>query len=82
MDLRQIVGENVRYWRLKLGFSQEQLAHRADLHRTYVSAVERGLRNPTVVIIGKFANALSIRPVHLVDEYAGEIEGPPIADME
>lgn len=69
MDLRRIVGTNVREWRMKRGFSQEELAFRAGLHRTYVSAVERGLRNPTVVIIGRLAGALGVRPLALLDDY-------------
>ncbi len=76
MDLRRIVGTNVRYWRVKRGFSQEELAFRSDLHRTYVSAVERGIRNPTVLILGKMAAALDVRPVLLLDDYnaAGDPE--------
>lgn len=78
MDLRQIVGRNVRFWRLKRGMSQERLAFESNLHRTYVSAVERGVRNPTVVIIGKLASALSVRPVHLLDDYDPESDEPLI----
>jgi transcriptional regulator with XRE-family HTH domain len=43
MDLRQLVGKNVRLYRKRLDVSQEELAFRADLHRTYVSGVERGV---------------------------------------
>jgi transcriptional regulator with XRE-family HTH domain len=62
MDLRQLVGRNVRLRRKSLDISQEELAFRANLHRTYVSGVERGVRNPTVVIVGRLAKALEIEP--------------------
>ena len=74
MDLRRVVGHNVKHWRTKRGFSQEELAFRSELHRTYVSAVERGIRNPTVLIVGKLAAALGVRPVMLLDDYAGRAD--------
>jgi transcriptional regulator with XRE-family HTH domain len=60
MDMRRLVGQNVRIYRGRLGISQEELAFRADLHRTYVSGVERGIRNPTVIIIQRLAKALEV----------------------
>ena len=66
MDLRRLVGSNVRYWRLRLGVSQEELDFRADLHRTYVNGVERGIRNPTTLILGRLAKALGIEPDQLL----------------
>jgi transcriptional regulator with XRE-family HTH domain len=62
MDLRRLVGINVRFWRERLDISQEELAFRANLHRTYVSGVERGVRNPTVLIVGRLAKALDVGP--------------------
>jgi transcriptional regulator with XRE-family HTH domain len=62
MDLRRLIGQNVRTYRTRLGISQEELAFRADLHRTYVSGVERGVRNPTVLIVGRLAKALDVEP--------------------
>jgi transcriptional regulator with XRE-family HTH domain len=66
MDLRQLLGQNVRLFRTRLGISQEELAFRSDLHRTYVSGVERGIRNPTVVIVGRLAKALQVEPPSLL----------------
>lgn len=60
MDVRKRVGGNVRRLREKLGVSQEELADGAGLHRTYVSGVERGVRNPTVVVLEKIAIALGV----------------------
>jgi len=62
MDLRRLIGQNVRTCRTRLGISQEELAFRANLHRTYVSGVERGVRNPTVLIVGRLAKALDVEP--------------------
>jgi DNA-binding XRE family transcriptional regulator len=65
------VGTNVRFWRKRLDVSQEELAFRAGLHRTYVSGVERGVRNPTVVILGRLAKALHVEPAVLLAKEIG-----------
>jgi transcriptional regulator with XRE-family HTH domain len=62
MDLRKLVGRNVREQRRARGFSQEELGFEAGLDRTYISGVERGVRNPTVLIVGKLARALRVTP--------------------
>lgn len=48
------------------GWSQEELAERAGLHRTYVSGVERGVRNPTVTVLEKLARGLGVSMPDLV----------------
>jgi DNA-binding XRE family transcriptional regulator len=50
MDVRRRVGLNVKRLREAQGISQEDLADRAGVHRTYVSGVERGVRNPTITV--------------------------------
>lgn len=60
MDVRCRVGLNVKRYRLEKGWSQEALAFEAKLHRTYVSGVERGVRNPTVIVLEGLANALGV----------------------
>lgn len=60
MDVRKRVGGNTRRLREKQGISQEELADRAGLHRTYISGVERGVRNPTVIVLQKIADALGV----------------------
>jgi len=59
MDIRRLVGANVRRLRLAKGLSQEELAFSSELHRTYISGVERGIRNPTVLIVARIASALA-----------------------
>jgi transcriptional regulator with XRE-family HTH domain len=51
-------GERVREIRKEKGFSQEELAHKADLHRTYIGMIERAEKNITLINIEKIANAL------------------------
>ncbi len=51
-------GAAVRKRREEMGLSQEQLATKADLDRTYISGIERGTRNPTLRIVSRIADAL------------------------
>jgi transcriptional regulator with XRE-family HTH domain len=67
MNIKAVVGKNVRHFRELKGLSQEELAFDADLHRTYVSGVERGIRNPTVLIVAKLAAALGVEPSKLLE---------------
>ena len=67
MDIKSVVGRNVKRYRELKGISQETLAFDADLHRTYVSDVERGVRNPTVLIVAKLATALGVEPCKLLE---------------
>jgi transcriptional regulator with XRE-family HTH domain len=59
-------GQRVRNRRLELGLSQESLAERAGLHRTYVGSLERGERNVALLNILRLAAALELDPAHLV----------------
>lgn len=67
MDIRRQVGLNLRKYRDELGLSQEALAFECGLHRTYVSGVERGVRNPTVTVLAKIAKALKVPPSQLLE---------------
>jgi len=60
MDIRERLAANIVKLRKEKGWSQEELADRAGLHRTYVSGVERCVRNPTITVVEKFANALEV----------------------
>lgn len=59
-DHRIALGDRLRELRLHRGLSQEELAHIADLDRTYVSGVERGQRNVGLDNVYKLASALSV----------------------
>ena len=62
-DVLLAFGDAVRRNRLSLGFSQEELAARAGVHRTYIGMIERGEKNVTLKNIEKIAGALQI-PMH------------------
>jgi len=68
MEVRRRVGLNVRHFREERGLSQEAFAFDCGLHRTYISAVERGIRNPTVVVLEKMAAALNVPSAQLLEE--------------
>ncbi len=67
MEVRQRLAQNVRRERHDKGWSQEELADRAQLHRTYISGVERGVRNPTVTVVDKIAAALDTTAASLIE---------------
>lgn len=60
-EILNLFGENVRKFRRLLNLSQEELAHKADLHRTYIGMIERAEKNITLVNIEKIANALEVQ---------------------
>jgi len=66
--LKDIVGNNIKKYRKLLGISQEELAERAKLHRTYIGGIERGERNITLDSLQTIATALNIAPVELIVE--------------
>lgn len=66
MDLVALMGLNVRKHRKRLSLSQEELAFRAGMKRSYVSELESGGRNPTVRALGRLAEALNVDPADLL----------------
>jgi len=67
MDWRTTVGENVRRLRLAKGLTQEQLAFAADIDLTYVGGIERGKRNPSLLVMIRLASALEVSPTLLLE---------------
>jgi transcriptional regulator with XRE-family HTH domain len=70
MDVRRRLALNTKRLRKAKGWSQEDLADQADIHRTYISSVERGLRNPTITVADKIAVALGVPLAELMAEVA------------
>ncbi len=65
--LRAQLGNNVRCARLERKLSQEQLAFEAEIDRTYVSQIERGVINPSLFVLWKVANVLSVDVADLLE---------------
>ena len=66
MNIREIFAKNLRAARRQKGLSQEELAHRADLDRTYISSLERNVYNPTIDVVARLADALEIEAASLL----------------
>ncbi|WP_414732289.1 helix-turn-helix domain-containing protein [Acetobacterium carbinolicum] len=67
-DLTTKLGKRIRNYRLKMGFSQEQLAEKAHCHPTYIGQIERGEKNPTIESIEKITRALGISLSQLLEK--------------
>lgn len=65
MDILKVFGENLRKYRNDLGISQEKFAEMCNLHRTYISDIERGQRSISLNNIQKIADALKIKTYKL-----------------
>ena len=73
---RRLLAFNLRTIREKLKLSQEALADKAGLHRTYVGSIERCERNVSIDNIEKLAIALGVSPSYLLEDNSGEIREP------
>lgn len=67
-DVRRLVGQNVKKIRLAAGISQAELATRMGVDRAYVSGLEKGQRNPTVVTLWHIGRALNVQPKAFLSE--------------
>ena len=67
MDIKKKFGHKIKLLRTKEGWSQEVLAHKANLDRTYVPGIEAGRRNVSIVVIEKLANAFDIEVTELMN---------------
>ena len=79
MDLREVLAINLRKQRAEKAWSQEELAHRADINRTYISDIERCRYSATVDMIDRLARAFKVEPAELLrrpEAEAGRSELP------
>jgi transcriptional regulator with XRE-family HTH domain len=67
-DWRGILGRNVRRLRKQKGLTQEELAFEAEIDLTYVGGIERGRRNPSLLVMARIADALSVPLSKLLSE--------------
>jgi transcriptional regulator with XRE-family HTH domain len=66
MEIKQVLAANIRKHRKAKGLSQEELAHRAEIDRTYISALERGRYAASVEIVDRLAKELGVEPSALL----------------
>ena len=67
-DWRAILAKNVRRLRLQKGMTREELAFAAEIDLTYMGGIERGKRNPSLLVMGRIAEALSVPLSKLISE--------------
>lgn len=67
MNIKEALGKRIKFLRNQLGISQEELADKAGIDRTYITSVECGKRNISIVNIEKIANALDVSLCKLFD---------------
>lgn len=70
-DVSAILAQNIKGARKLQGWSQEELADRAKIDRTYVSGIERQVRNPTITVVARFAQALGTTTADLLTDRTG-----------
>ena len=68
MDVRRIVGKNVRKFRQAAKLTQAQVAQRMGVDRTYIVGLEKGERNITIETLGQAAKALGVKVARLLDD--------------
>jgi len=73
VDVRRVIGENTRRFRLTADLSQEAVAERMGVDRAYISALELGKTNPTAITIWRLAESLGVKASQLLED----IPSPP-----
>lgn len=66
MEIKQIFAANLRHYRKLRGWTQEDFAEALGSDRTYVSSMERGIRNPSIQVVAKIAVVLEVEPYMLL----------------
>lgn len=66
MGIREVFAANLKRYRLAVGLSQEELAHRADIDRTYISSLERCVYAASIDVVDRLATELGIEPAELL----------------
>ena len=69
MDIRETFAKNLRKLRQAKKMSQEELAHRADLDRTYISSLERCVYSPSIEVLDRLATALGVEIIDLLQKH-------------
>jgi transcriptional regulator with XRE-family HTH domain len=75
MDMRRMVGRNVKRLREKKGWTQEQFAEISGFSQQYISSLERGRRNPTIITLYELSTALGVNHLDLIRPAKGKLKG-------
>jgi len=70
MDIREVFGANLQFFREKAGLSQAALADKMGVDRAHISAMERGQQNVTIITLWHVAEALEVKPAALLEDRA------------
>ncbi len=68
MDIREVFGANLQFFREKAGLSQAALADKMGVDRAHISAMERGQQNVTIITLWHVGEALDVKPAALMDD--------------
>ncbi len=82
MDIRELFARNLRIYRRQRGLSQEELADRAEIDRTYISALERSVYGVTIDVLDRLATALDLEAADLLQRSGPTTKGkmPAVPD--
>lgn len=81
--MRVLVGKNFARLRIERGLTQEQVEERSGFSQWYISSLERGRRNPTIISLYELANALGVTVADLIAESERlQVDGPPEPDVD
>ena len=72
MDMRKLVGQNFSRLRREKGLTQEEIEERSGFSQQYLSGLERGQRNPTIITVYELAQALGVDYLELLSPYRGK----------
>lgn len=66
MSIREVLARNLKRYRIERGLSQEELAHRAEIDRTYISSLEREQYAASIDVVERLATVLEVEPFELL----------------
>ena len=68
MDIKEVIGNNIKRHRIDKNFSQEQLANDSEIDRTYLQSIEKGKRNVSINFLIRLSSALNVQLIKLLEE--------------
>jgi transcriptional regulator with XRE-family HTH domain len=68
MDIKEVIGNNIKLHRIAKNLSQEQLANDAEIDRTYLQSIEKGKRNVSIKVLIRLSLALNVQLIKLLEE--------------